>query len=167
MRGSHDDAFGHGTACSGIVHSLAPEARITSVKVLGAGLTGKAAAFLRGLAWAVEQGFDVINLSLGTTKREWALPFYEVCDEGYFKNSVIVTAANNIVRPSFPVALRFGHERRLEPVEGPVPVSLQPGTADGVPRARHRRRRRVARRLTRRPGPATPTPLRTSRASSR
>ena len=26
MRGSHDDAFGHGTACSGIVHSLAPEA---------------------------------------------------------------------------------------------------------------------------------------------
>ena len=102
MRGSHGDAFGHGTACSGIVHSLAPEARITSVKVLGAGLTGKAAAFLRGLAWAVEQGFDVINLSLGTTKREWALPFYEVCDEGYFKNSVIVTAANNIVRPSFP-----------------------------------------------------------------
>jgi subtilisin len=101
-RGSHDDAFGHGTACSGIVHSLAPEARITSVKVLGEGLTGKAAAFLRGLAWAVEQGFDVINLSLGTTKREWALPFYEVCDEGYFKNSVIVTAANNIVRPSFP-----------------------------------------------------------------
>jgi subtilisin family serine protease len=102
VRGSHDDAFGHGTACSGIVHALAPEARITSVKVLGEGLTGKAAAFLRGLAWAVEQGFDVINLSLGTTKREWALPFYEVCDEGYFKNSVIVTAANNIVRPSFP-----------------------------------------------------------------
>jgi subtilisin len=100
--GAHDDSYGHGTACSGIVHSLAPEARITSVKVLGAGLTGKAAAFLRGLAWAVEQGFDVINLSLGTTRKEWALPFYEVCDEGYFRNSVIVTAANNIVRPSFP-----------------------------------------------------------------
>lgn len=100
--GAHDDSYGHGTACSGIVHSLAPDARITSVKVLGAGLTGKAAAFLRGLAWAVEQGFDVINLSLGTTRKEWALPFYEVCDEGYFRNSVIVTAANNIVRPSFP-----------------------------------------------------------------
>lgn len=100
--GPHDDSFGHGTACAGIIHSLAPEARITSVKVLGAGLTGKAAAFLRGLAWAVEQGFDVINLSLGTTRKDWALPFYEVCDEGYFRNSVIVTAANNIVRPSFP-----------------------------------------------------------------
>jgi subtilisin family serine protease len=100
--GEHDDSFGHGTACAGIVHSLAPAASITSVKVLGAGLSGKAAAFLRGLAWAVEQGFDVINLSLGTTKRDWALPFYEICDEGYFRNSLIVTAANNVARPSFP-----------------------------------------------------------------
>jgi subtilisin len=100
--GEHDDCFGHATACAGIVHGLAPEVRITSVKVLGAGLTGKAAAFLQGLSWAVEQGFEVINLSLGTSKREWALPLYEVCDEGYFRNSFIVTAANNVARPSYP-----------------------------------------------------------------
>jgi subtilisin family serine protease len=100
--GAHDDSYGHGTACAGIIHSLAPDARITSIKVLGAGLSGKAAAFLRGLAWAVENEFDVVNLSLGTTKRDWALPFYEVCDEAYFRNTVLVTAANNIVRPSFP-----------------------------------------------------------------
>lgn len=100
--GEHHDSFGHGTACAGVVHQLAPDARITSVKVLGAGMGGKAAAFLRGLAWAVEQGFDVINLSLGTTKKDWALAFYEVCDQGYFRNSVIVTAANNVLRPSFP-----------------------------------------------------------------
>src|SRR5206468_863389 len=49
--GEHEDSFGHATACAGIVHELAPEARITSVKVLGAGLGGRAAAFLRGLAW--------------------------------------------------------------------------------------------------------------------
>ena len=65
--GPHQDAFGHGTACAGIIHRLAPRARITSVKVLGPGLAGKATAFLAGLGWAVEQGFDVINLSLGTT----------------------------------------------------------------------------------------------------
>ena len=41
--------------------------------------------FLTGLAWAVEQGFDVINLSLGTGKRDWALPFYEICDKAYFR----------------------------------------------------------------------------------
>ena len=100
--GPHDDSFGHATAVSGIIHSLAPAARITSVKVLGPGLGGKAAAFLRGLGWAVEEGFDVINLSLGTNRREWALAFYEVCDQAYFRNCFIVTAANNVPRPSFP-----------------------------------------------------------------
>ncbi len=100
--GPHTDSFGHGTACAGIIHSLAPQARITSVKVLGAGLSGKAAAFLRGLGWAIEQGFDVINLSLGTTKRDWALPFYELCDQAYFRGCVVVTAANNVAAPSFP-----------------------------------------------------------------
>jgi subtilisin family serine protease len=101
-RSPHRDSVGHGTACAGIIHSLAPDARITSVKVLGAGLTGRAAAFIRGLGWAVEEGYDVINLSLGTTPREWALPFYEVCDEAYFRGCFIVTAANNTHRRSFP-----------------------------------------------------------------
>lgn len=100
--GPHDDSFGHATAVAGIIHSLAPSARITSVKVLGAGLGGKAAGFLRGLGWAIEQGFDVINLSLGTTRRDWALPFYEVCDQAYFRGCMVVTAANNVARASFP-----------------------------------------------------------------
>jgi subtilisin len=100
--GPHDDSFGHATAVAGIIHSLAPEARITSVKVLGPGLGGKAAGFLRGLGWAVEQGFDVINLSLGTTRKDWALPFYEVCDRAYFRGCLVVTAANNVARASFP-----------------------------------------------------------------
>lgn len=100
--GPHPDDVGHGTACAGIIHGIAPEATITSVKVLGAGLKGRAAAFLRGLAWAVEQEFDVINLSLGTNRREWALPFHEICDQAYFKGSMIVTAANNLPRASFP-----------------------------------------------------------------
>lgn len=101
-KGPHRDSFGHGTACAGIIHGLAPGAEITSVKVLGAGLAGKAAVFLRGLAWCVEQGFDVINLSLGTTREDWALPFYEVCDRAYFAGSMVVTAANNVQRPSWP-----------------------------------------------------------------
>jgi subtilisin len=100
--GPHDDAFGHGTACAGIIHGLAPEASITSVRVLGEGLGGKANAFLAGLGWAVEQGFDIINLSLGTSRRDWALAFYEVCDRAYFQGSFVVTAANNVARPSFP-----------------------------------------------------------------
>ncbi len=100
--GRHGDSFGHGTACAGIIHQLAPDARITSVKVLGAGLTGTAAAFLAGLRWAVEQRFDVINLSLGSRKRDTALDFHELCDRAYFGGSLVVTAANNAVATSYP-----------------------------------------------------------------
>src|SRR6266513_1404057 len=64
------DLCGHGTGCAGIVHSLAPEASLTSVRVLGAGFKGSGYVLLAGLRWAVEQGFDVINMSLSTTKQE-------------------------------------------------------------------------------------------------
>ena len=42
------DLFGHGTACAGIIVGLAPEVEIYSVRVLGADLRGKGAAFLAG-----------------------------------------------------------------------------------------------------------------------
>ncbi|HEU0317580.1 MAG TPA: S8 family serine peptidase [Solirubrobacteraceae bacterium] len=100
--GPHGDAFGHGTACASIIHGIAPEARITSVKVLGGGLGGRAAVFLHGLAWAIEHRFDVINLSLGTGRRDWALPLYELCDRAYFQGCFVVTAASNAAEQSFP-----------------------------------------------------------------
>lgn len=100
--GEHDDSFGHGTACAGIIHSLAPQARITSVKVLGARLTGTSDVFHAGLTWAVEQGFDIINLSLGTRKRDWALQFHDICDTAYFNGAFITTAANNVSRVTYP-----------------------------------------------------------------
>ncbi len=100
--GPHDDVYGHGTACAGIIHALAPETSITSVRVLDGALRGSAAAFLAGLAWAVEHRFDVINLSLGATRPEWALAFHDLCDQAYFANSFLVTAANNVQQESFP-----------------------------------------------------------------
>jgi len=100
--GPHSDVYGHGTACAGIIHALAPAATITSVKVLDQSLKGRAAAFHAGLQWAVNQGFEVINLSLGAGRKEWALAFHELCDRAYFNNSFIVTAANNIQRDSYP-----------------------------------------------------------------
>lgn len=102
VEGPHRDAFGHGTACAGIVHELAPDAKITSVKVLGDGLSGKAPAFLAGLRWAIDQGFDVINLSLGSSRRDTALAFHDLCDRAYFRGCVVVTAANNLLAPSYP-----------------------------------------------------------------
>src|SRR5947209_2747484 len=36
----HEDLFGHGTACAGVIHRLAPEAELYSARVLGTNLKG-------------------------------------------------------------------------------------------------------------------------------
>jgi subtilisin len=100
--GPHPDSFGHGTACAGIIHGLAPEATIVSVKVLGPTLAGSAEAFLAGLRWAVDQRFDVINLSLGCRRRDWALAFHELCDRAYFAGTFVTTAASNVDSVTYP-----------------------------------------------------------------
>jgi subtilisin family serine protease len=44
----------------------------------------------------------VCNLSLGTNKPEFFDALHELADEAYFRNVVLVTAANNLPAPSFP-----------------------------------------------------------------
>jgi subtilisin family serine protease len=97
-----DDACGHGTACAGIVRALAPDASLFSVRVLGAGFKGSGKVLLEGLRWSVEQGFDVINMSLSTTKRELAALLHELADTAYFQRTVLVASAHNMPVESFP-----------------------------------------------------------------
>jgi subtilisin family serine protease len=98
----HGDVFGHGTACAGIIRSLAPDCLIYSVRVLGPGLQGRGSTFIAGLRWAIENEMHVCNLSLGTTKRDFFAGLHELVDEAYFRNISLVTAANNMPMPSFP-----------------------------------------------------------------
>jgi subtilisin family serine protease len=96
------DLFGHGTACAGLVLDLAPEVEIISVRVLGADLKGRGSAFLAGIEWAVEQGADVINLSLSSRSGALFADFHEVVDQAYFAGSILVSAANNSPGASYP-----------------------------------------------------------------
>jgi subtilisin len=96
------DLCGHGTGCAGIVRSLAPECSLFSVRVLGAGFTGSGGILLGGLKWAVEQGFDVINMSLSTTKQRFAAMLHELADSAYFRRTVLVASAHNMPVESYP-----------------------------------------------------------------
>jgi subtilisin family serine protease len=96
------DQAGHGTACAGIISSVAPDAELYSVKVLGPQGSGSGEMFLVGLDYAIKQKFHIINLSLGTTKREYFGPVHDLLDRAYQAGCVIVAAANNLPYPSFP-----------------------------------------------------------------
>ena len=98
----HNDLFGHGTACAGIIHNIAPDAEIYSVRVLGSRLSGKGAIFAAGLKWAIDNRMNVVNLSLGTSNEEYFSKFHELVDEAYYQKVILVTAANNMPIISFP-----------------------------------------------------------------
>lgn len=96
------DECGHGTACAGIVRSLAPDCSLFSVRVLGGGFTGSGRILLAGLAWAIEQGFGVVNMSLSTTKADHAPRLHELADRAYFRRTMLVASAHNMPVESFP-----------------------------------------------------------------
>jgi subtilisin len=96
------DLCGHGTACAGIIRALAPECELTSVRVLGEGYTGSAGVLLSGLEWAIEEGFQIVNMSLSTTKKQYAEQLHELADAAYFKRTMLVASAHNMPVESFP-----------------------------------------------------------------
>ena len=96
------DVVGHGTACAGIIHALAPAADIVSVRVLGPDNRGKGAFFAAGLEWAIEQGVSVVNLSLSSRSEAFFGILHELADQAYFANVLLVSAANNVPGASYP-----------------------------------------------------------------
>ena len=84
------------------MRSLAPDCRLHSVRVLGAGAKGAGDLILTGLRHAVEAGHRVISLSLSTTKQRFAEELHELADTAYFNRTVIVASAHNLPVSSYP-----------------------------------------------------------------
>src|SRR5256714_4261332 len=96
------DQAGHGTACAGIISNIAPEVEPYSVKVLGPNASGSGAMLLMGVDYAIKQKMQVVNLSLGTTKRDFWMPLHDLLDRAYRDHVILVSAANNLPQASSP-----------------------------------------------------------------
>jgi subtilisin family serine protease len=62
-----DPVNGHGTFVAGLIHFVAPNAALLPIVVLDGQGAGDAWGFTCGMFYAIDQGVDVINLSLGST----------------------------------------------------------------------------------------------------
>jgi subtilisin family serine protease len=89
-----DEQVGHGTFVAGLVHLVAPDAAILPVRVLDdEGIAGNF-QISKALAWAIDRGADVVNMSLGETYRSAALE--DIVDEARMAGMVVVGAAGNL-----------------------------------------------------------------------
>ena len=94
--GSSADTFGHGTAIASLLRSLAPGMRLTSLRILGQDLRAGTDRVRFALAWALDQGFDLVNCSFGSTSRQDLPAFKRLVDQAYCRNTWIVPASSNL-----------------------------------------------------------------------
>ena len=96
--------WGHGTHVAGIIARIAPDAQLLPVRVLDPQGRGNSFAVASALEWAVQQGADVINLSLGSDSDSRLL--HDAVEWTIDQGVVVVAAAGNSQSslPHFPAA---------------------------------------------------------------
>ena len=99
------DRAGHGTACAGIIRKLAPEAELYGIRVFDESLTTDGQSLVAAIAWAIEEGMDVVNLSLGTIDPASKRPLAEVCRKAVEANLILVGSQHNEGLESYPAEL--------------------------------------------------------------
>ncbi len=96
------DDNGHGTHVAGIIAAVdneigvvgvAPEASLYAVKVLAKNGSGYISDIILGIEWAVANGMDVANMSLGTNSDVQSL--HDACDAAAAAGLLLVAAAGN------------------------------------------------------------------------
>ncbi len=91
--GQLDELVGHGTFVSGIIATVAPDAFILPIRVLDSEGYGSVFRIVQGIYHAMDQGADVINLSLGTKSHNHILR--NAVAEAYNAGIVVVAAAGD------------------------------------------------------------------------
>lgn len=98
-----DDIYGHGTHIAGIIAArndnslgiigLAPESRLINIKVADDKGRCQISALADGIVWAVDNGANVINISIEI--RESSPKLREAVDYAWRNGAIIVAAAGN------------------------------------------------------------------------
>lgn len=86
------DWLGHGTAVAAAIHEKACHADLLIVKIFGRRLTTTIDQLVMGLEWALDQGADFINLSLGTRNESHQDRLRPSIDRSLRAGSLIISA---------------------------------------------------------------------------
>ena len=81
-----DDGFGHGTMVMGVIHLVAPTARLLPLKAFSANGTGYTSDIIRAIYYAVQNNANVINMS-----------FDFLASSTEFNNAINFAAQNNVI----------------------------------------------------------------------
>ena len=101
----HADCAGHGTACAGIIRRKAPKAELYSVRIFDESLQADSRLLIAAIEWALDQGMDLINLSLGTTEVTYRDALERICRQAADQGVLLIAAEHEEGRESYPAHL--------------------------------------------------------------
>lgn len=101
----HADCAGHGTACAGIIHRKAPAAALYSVRIFDGSLQANSCLLIAAIEWSIEQGIDIINLSLGTIEVTQRDALLQLCQQAADQGILMVAAEHEEGHESYPAHL--------------------------------------------------------------
>jgi subtilisin family serine protease len=99
---------------------------LVSVRVLGANLKGRAEAFAAGVGWCIDQGIDIVNLSLSTSNERHLSTFQQLVDRAAWRRTLIVSAMNNVRKPTIPSELAGVFSVACAPVDDRETIRYTP-----------------------------------------
>jgi len=88
-----DEQVGHGTFVAGLIHLVAPDAMILSARALDSEGRGNNFRIAQAIAWSIDRGAHVVNMSLGESYHSLAI--VNMVNEANSKGVVICGAAGN------------------------------------------------------------------------
>lgn len=99
---SWNDELGHGTAVAAAIQEKAPNAEYFAVKLFGKSLAATSGRLLQCIEWAINQGMDLVNLSLGTHNFDYRPEFESLIKKAGAAGTLIVCARHEGQHPVLP-----------------------------------------------------------------
>jgi len=97
-----DDKFGHGTAVTAAIQEKAPGAEYYALRIFGDSLRTTAPRVIEAIEWSIDQGMDLVNLSLGTPNLEYREAMQSLVTRAAAAGVVLIaarTARQDVVLP--------------------------------------------------------------------
>jgi len=104
--GLTDQLYGHGTFVTGLINLVAPGASILPIRVLDSDGVGSSYSVASGIYLAIQQGANVINLSLATPEKDEVIDVAIQAAEAAGVVVVASTGNDNDQRRQYPAAHR-------------------------------------------------------------
>lgn len=98
------DVLGHGTMCAGVIHGIAPEAKIVNIKALDESGLNSPAKVICAIQCAIANDLHILNLSLVSVNmsRNTIVDMLYWVEKAFYKGMILVAATDNRQKRGFP-----------------------------------------------------------------